>query len=322
MDIPSTELPKPPVPYLKGWRFTVQSYIPPPPTPVTRGCCRNFKAGREERSQLSPIERCLRNPPLSGKIGSDTLQLQVIDQLRVGDGSNAQVFTVQVVTSTPGLALPDQKMVAKVYDPLYFNDEEGYANPFLCTNEHYTHEVAAYKLLTDLQGESIPRFYGSYSLDIPVEDIPVDGLGSRTVRLILVEHIPGITMRDADPKDFSQTARQELMKSIIDFDTLIFHQADIVNRDNSPRNVIMHPDGRLIHIDFANTSFNRGRDPNRSYKTPGFFGQYISPLLRWTDKTLAWDFLDWIDWDWTLWVEAEYAHTADTITPEMRQRMW
>lgn len=32
------------------------------------------------------------------------------------------------------------------------------------------------------------------------------------------------------------------------------------------------------------------------------------------------EFEDWIDWRWLPWIEAEYGHTTDTITPEMWER--
>lgn len=40
--------------------------------------------------------------------------------------------------------------------------------------------------------------------------------------------------------------------------------------------------------------------------------------VRW-DKSMAMKFNDWIDWEWRPWVEEEYAHTAASITPEMRE---
>jgi hypothetical protein len=319
MDPPSTDLPKPPVPYAKGWIFTVRSHIPPPPTPVTKDCCRNFQTGRVERRQLSPFERCLRHPPLPGNIGSCTVDLEILDLLRVRDGCNAQVFTVQVLGArpNPGCFPPNRKVVAKIYDPLYFYDEEGFINPFLCVDKHYTHEVRAYDVLSELQGGLVPRFCGSYSLDIPVE-----GSGMRTVRLILVEYIPGISMQEANPKNFSQRTRQQIMKSVIDFESLVYER-DILLTDLSPRNVIMveKPDSdskrNLVFLDFAGALFGRRRDDPVAIEPKLFLGQYISPLLRW-DKTMAMQFNDWIDWDWQPWIEAEYAHTAATITPEMR----
>ncbi|ODH50726.1 hypothetical protein GX48_03234 [Paracoccidioides brasiliensis] len=145
MDPLSIDLPKPSVPYVEGWVFSIQSHIPPPLTPVTKDCCRNFQAGRVERRQLRPVERCLRHPPLPGNMEPRTVNLKVLDLLRVGDGCNAQVFTVQVleVRPDPRFFQSNKKLVAKIYDPLYFSDEEGFINPFLCVDKHYNHEAHA-----------------------------------------------------------------------------------------------------------------------------------------------------------------------------------
>ncbi|EER37887.1 conserved hypothetical protein [Histoplasma capsulatum H143] len=319
MDPPSTDLPKPPVPYVEGWVFSVQSHIPPPPTPVTKDCCRNFQAGRVERRQLLPVERCLRHPPLPGNMEPRTIDLKVLDLLQVGDACNAQVFTVQIleVRPDPQYFQSNRKLVAKIYDPLYFSDEEGFLNPFHCVDKHYTHEAHAYNVLSKSHGGRVPRFYGSYSLNIPV-----DRSEMRTVRLILMEYIPGISMQQANPEKFSRLARQEIMKSVINFESQLYEQ-DILLTDLHPRNVIMmekssfDPRQDLLFLDFAGALFGRRRDDPVTIESNLFLGRYISPLLRW-NKTMAMQFNDWIDWDWQPWIEAEYAHTAATITPEMQ----
>ncbi|EGE86861.1 hypothetical protein BDDG_09812 [Blastomyces dermatitidis ATCC 18188] len=318
MDPPSTDLPKPPVPYVEGWVFTAESHIPPPPTPVTKDCCCNFQTGRAERRQFHPLERCLRHPPLPGSMGSCIVDLKILDLLRVGDGCNAQVFTVEVlaVRPHPPCFQSDRALVAKIYDPLYFDDEEGFLNPFLCVDKHYTHETHAYDVLSESQGKQVPRFYGSYSLNIAVE-----GSKIRTVRLILLEYIPGISMQQANPQKFSCHSRQEIMKSVINFESRVYEQ-NILLTDLSPRNVIMvekpgfDSKQNLLFLDFAGALFGRRRNDPVAIESNLFLGQYISPLLRW-NKTMAMQFNDWIDWDWEAWIEAEYAYTTTTITPEM-----
>ncbi|KAJ5697403.1 hypothetical protein N7488_011087 [Penicillium malachiteum] len=74
----------------------------------------------------------------------------------------------------------------------------------------------------------------------------------------------------------------------------------------------------LVFIDFGDVLFNR------RFETPylavvdqdEFLGQYITPLYRW-DRPGE-DFQNWVDWDWKPWLEAEFAHTVSTITPEIR----
>ncbi|RAH48922.1 uncharacterized protein BO95DRAFT_450806 [Aspergillus brunneoviolaceus CBS 621.78] len=160
---PSTELPKPASPYTPDWRFQAQSHTPPAPTPVVRECCISSKDERRERAQLSPVERCLKRPPLPCNEGDDTISLEA------GDGHNSQVLTVEV----PAL-------VAKIYDPLYFDDDDGYLDPFRCMDMYYTHEANAYPALHELQGLGIPTYFGSYTVNLPVDEDRSRGpLGSR-----------------------------------------------------------------------------------------------------------------------------------------------
>lgn len=318
---PSTELPKPPAPYVKGWEFTVQSHIAPPPTPVKNGCCRNWESGHEERKQLLPVERCLRDLPLPGILESGTVNLRILDILRAGDGRSAQVFTVEVLETSPDLSHlhSARKLVAKVNDPLYFNDDEDFLNPFRCVDKHYMHEVGAYKALSSLKPAQIPRFYGSYSLNIHVKESKM-----RSVRLILMEYIPGKSMQQVNPNDFSQSARQDIIKAVIDLDSRVYEK-DIMLADLCPRNVMLaerpnfEPKQHVIFIDFADAIFGRRYDDNPEIELELFLGQYISPLLRWRDRSFAWEFESWIDWNWTPWLEREFAHTAATITLKMRE---
>ncbi|PLB33655.1 uncharacterized protein BDW47DRAFT_134967 [Aspergillus candidus] len=318
MDCPSTELAKPPVPYTKGSTFTAQSHIPPAPTPVTRNCCHNSRSGRKERSQLSPVKRCLKNPPLQGTVGLDSADLKILDLLKVGDGRKSQIFTVRVSGSRfdPELFPETRILVAKVYDPLYFDDQEGVINPFLCVDQHYTHEVHVYQdALRRMQGHLLPRFHGSYSLELPVESSQ-----TRTVRLILLEYVPGISMHQADSQDFTQDWRMRIMNWVISFESLAYKMGVLLT-DLRPQNVILlqSPEGTIlgsVFLDFGGTLCRRD-DP--TVRVPDLFlGKYISPLLRW-DEAKAMEFIEWIDCDFQGWIHNAYAHTAILITPEMRE---
>lgn len=162
--------------------------------------------------QLHPIERCLQYPPLPGPYGPLKLVIEVYDTIRIGDRHNAQVVVVEVLTAdfpVKGLS-QGQLVVAKLYDPMYINDDDFYVNPFLVADKGYTHETATYEVLSEYQGAAIPDYYGSYSLDISTGT----PLHMRTVRLILIEFIPGLSMQKIDPGTFTQVTRQRMMKSI------------------------------------------------------------------------------------------------------------
>lgn len=55
-----------------------------------------------------------------------------------------------------------------MFDLLYF-DDGGNANPYLFMDKYYTQETHAYDLLREFQGTCVPRYYGSYSLHLPVK---------------------------------------------------------------------------------------------------------------------------------------------------------
>jgi hypothetical protein len=133
-------------------------------------------------------------------------------------------------------------------------------------------------------------------------------------------------MQDANPNEFSQQARKQLMKSIIDFDSLVYWKQDILLTDLSLRNVMIpnksckadcSTEIPARFLDFGDALFNRRRDDPGLAKINLFMGQYISPILRWSGWSRKGEFKAWIDWDWEAWIKAEYAHTASTITPEM-----
>jgi hypothetical protein len=294
---------------LRVGEFTVREHTSPPATPITAQCCLRSMAEIEEWSSLSPVKKWLRNPPLAGSSDPCTTELNIQDIIRVGDGHHTQVFIVEARSEFSGVQRGMQ-LVAKVYDPLYCDDDP-YMNPFRCVDNHYTHEVHTYHQLSDFQRKSIPKIYASFSLEIPTE-----GPELRTVRLILLEYIPGSSMQQANPKNFSQQTRQQMLKAIVDLESLLY-QRDMLLQAVSPRNVMIvdatfsHENGRnLVFIDFA--------DDMRKYRRESLLGKYISPVLRWRDRGTS-EFRYWVDWEWKPWVETEFAHTLSSITPKMRE---
>jgi hypothetical protein len=90
---------------------------------------------------------------LPGKEGNDTITLEAIDLLKAGDGHNSQVSTARLLDFESTSDLLPQKgtiLVAKIYDPLYLDDEEGHLNQFLCVDKYYTHKANAYIALSEL----------------------------------------------------------------------------------------------------------------------------------------------------------------------------
>ncbi|CAN6663103.1 hypothetical protein TRVA0_034S01552 [Trichomonascus vanleenenianus] len=325
MDIPLTLQSKPPAPYVKDTKFTVHQHVAPPPLPEFYDCCRAPKDRLEERRTLTWIERCLRHPPLAGELVSGTLDFEIVDTLKVGDGHNAQVLIVEARSALNSIQR-GQKLVAKVYDPLYLNDDDGFLDPFHVADEYYGREVHFYHEFSDYQGRLIPKFYGSFSLDLHIPEsflvgIDNQGLKSRQVRLILTELIPGSSMYQINPADISQQARKQMMKLVIDFETLVYKRGVTLN-DLWPRNIIVTPseisrERKLVFVDFASIVFRDTLMPEFP-EMNWYIGTYVSPLLRW-DSEMVENFSSWIDWKWKPWLNAQYAHTKKFITTDMRK---
>ncbi|RAK93549.1 hypothetical protein BO79DRAFT_213166 [Aspergillus costaricaensis CBS 115574] len=86
-------------------------------------------------------------------------------------------------------------MVAKFYDPLYHDHDDG--NPFRAADYDYSHECASYKRLSELGGSVLPRFIGSYTFKTKIGGSP------RQIRLILIERVNGLPMSRLEPNIFS-----------------------------------------------------------------------------------------------------------------------
>jgi serine/threonine protein kinase len=228
---------------------------------------------------MHALDRCLRHPPLGGSDGIITVDLEIVGAVRVGDNQSAQLVSVRVKRSDTCInSLPsDTNIVAKIYDPLYFDHEQDDADPFLCVGRDYSNEAAVYTALAQLQGTVIPKYFGSYTLNWPVNGAS----DTRSVRLILIEQVPGTSMQQLDPRDFSQPVRQRIMKEVIDAETLLYTH-DIIHGDRHPRNILVLTPltaSRIRIIDFGKSKL--GRTPYPGEKQRYLPGVPISPLLRW-----------------------------------------
>ncbi|PGH19007.1 hypothetical protein AJ79_00041 [Helicocarpus griseus UAMH5409] len=163
------------LPYVEGSRFTVRSHNPPPPGSIKK-LHHLTKEAKIERSKILPLKRCILHLPSGGSDGNYMVTFEVVNNIRAGPDHDAQVVAVRVLDSGP--AFPEHLkgvglVVAKLYYPL-FSDHAGDddTDPFLWLARQYEREAASYHRLSDLQGSVIPVFYGSYSLELPVEGSP------------------------------------------------------------------------------------------------------------------------------------------------------
>lgn len=306
---------KPPIPYQPGCIVKAQAYAPPPlPDYHYTWACGQLEKDIAERH---PLQLCLENPPTAGTPGQETLELEITQPVRVKDLSNSQIAQVAILkretrgsqsmlpASTDGISI-----AAKFYDPLYYNYDESQPDPFANCDAAFAHETNAYQHLGQVYGIIVPRFYGSYSVDIP---LPSDPAKTRPVRTILYEHVPGTTLEHTEREDYSTHQRQAIMSEIMDHHSVLW-QLDVGHGDLHPRNVIVlsaneggRANIRLIDLNMAGVG--RRADYNGHVPTTQLEPRSVI-VERWYDKDLRDMMLDFswlVDWDWTEWLQNEYA---------------
>ena len=175
-------------------------------------------------------------------------------------------------------------MVAKIYDPLYYPALDDYtgerADVVELADRDYSREAAVYDELEDLWGTMVPQYHGSWTFNLPTNT----ALGIRPVRLILIELIDGVCMRDLNPKKLTEKQRSNIMVKVIEAETIITYRGGVRHRDLAPRNVICSgrnfdsPELRVAIIDFNISIIFRivGGGPPREGDLPP------SPISRWT----------------------------------------
>lgn len=198
---------------------------------------------------MDPFHRCLLHPPSRGKIEPGAVEFKIVDRVQAGDPNNSQVVAIRILNSTIDLPT-DMDILAKIYDPLYFNHIQDDVDIFRYNDLCYRVENTTYKHLTGLQGSIVPKYYGSFTISVPV-----DGDNPRDVRLILQEIVRGASMENLDPSSFNQAERQEMMKAIVDSERAVYAHK-VINGDMHPRNILFPPDPldrgcRAVIVDFG-----------------------------------------------------------------------
>ncbi|MCJ1366674.1 hypothetical protein MMC16_005804 [Acarospora aff. strigata] len=293
------------IPYSQGAKFTIYRHVPPEPTPLDSRYCKRRDV---EELRMTFIERCLIHPPLPGTtLWAESSSITITDDIIPGSGPGARLLGVNGVNGN---------VVAKIYDPLYYQTptpSDSYhvdPTPFLNADHQYAHEAAAYaKVSSRLGGTIIPEYHGSYTCELPV--VSVSGATTRSVRLILIERIPGTCMRDLQPRRMRipQHQRANVMAKIVDAESLLF-SCKVGHGDLNPRNIIVcggdlgDTDLRVVLIDLGSS---------RVYVDDSFIdpsGLPLSPLLRWDARGYShqnFEALGWIDWDWQTWLEQRWS---------------
>lgn len=192
---------RPRLPYLPGLSVRISRHAPPSGDEQS--------GSQQERPQLEEAylrtvthsEAVVANPPVDGvEDPSSQAELVITSTIAIGSARGAQIVAC-TVTPLDGGDSEAFEAAAKIYDPLYYNFEHsiGYY-PRDCVgaaDQDYMVETYAYEVLeqTGHAGSSAPRYYGSWTFTLPI--VCGGSPTSRPVRLILMERLEGVTIRES-----------------------------------------------------------------------------------------------------------------------------
>lgn len=342
---------KPTIPYQIGSKLHAVAYEPPKGNPHdwSRAAVGQLK---DDLQNLPPLQACLKHPPAKGTPGTSSVQLRIIDHVRVGDLKNSQVLKAMVCgrdvrggapaapTSPPTSAI----VAAKIYDPLYADFDDCQPDPFYNSDAAFALETEAYRdYLQPLTGKTVPHYFGSYSIDVPIsEDSPRDAPGpstgdhqspatatghgsrcrTRPVRAILYEYVPGIALREGmEDRLYNQTQRKEIMRALVTAESLLRQLDVLIEQDFAPRNVLVKSaeegkpaDIRIIDFGAAICGERRDEEGHAPTTEPEPMSQIIERWRNLDDdqfdipSNIRYEFEELVDWDWDDWLRKDYAY--------------
>ncbi|KAJ3566405.1 hypothetical protein NP233_g7029 [Leucocoprinus birnbaumii] len=154
------------------------------------------------------------------------------------DSSTHRVPHVWASRVHAGATIYPSHLVAKIYDPVFFDDDETrYDDPFHLRDLCISCEVESYRRLEPLYGTQVPQFYGYFAAMVPDQD-------SRTVFVLLLEEVPGRDIRTIVPPDDAKKVCPKHKEAIIDAALRLFFDVracGVSQVDMTTRNIILRP---------------------------------------------------------------------------------
>jgi hypothetical protein len=156
--------------------------------------------------------------------------------VRVQSSSLDAGVTTTTMTTTHTTDPP--QLMAKIYDPVLFEDDETqWDDPFVLHDLAVSCEVEAYQRLGPLQGTKVPRFYGYFAAAVPAQQ-------GRTVYIILLEEVPGRDLRAIVLPDVTENVCAIIDAALrLALDILA---CGVNQQDLQPRNVILRPQQHVL----------------------------------------------------------------------------
>lgn len=319
---------RPEFPYLAGLDLRIRHHTPPPPFGITG----YYKGPERQQSPPQPIreatqsEWCLQHPPADTPAHPDATvhSLRVIDQVACKDGRGAQVVRCCLDQDEARV------YVAKIFDPLYYSyADQGFGSAVDVTwlaDQQYSREAAAYE---DLQAAGVdgllaPKYYGSWTFDMPLLGSPV---AMRAVRMVLMEWLQGVSMYSLIESNqvtrIPPQQRLNILAAAMEVECKVFFHG-VRHGDFAPRNIMLVGSNmdtqvpRVFLVDFNNAACI-GR-PNCKWKKPDTTLP-VNPRYRYW-ATCPNQFLPWVPQPhrsrrsvFKGWLKTQWEHSKDFAVP-------
>ncbi|KAL2144116.1 hypothetical protein VTI28DRAFT_9570 [Corynascus sepedonium] len=238
---PPADPDKPPCPYRRGFIVDIKNHVPPAPfggQDYGRGP--RATVSEHDLRSLKQTELVMANPPLET---ADPLirrvhTLSVTREIAVVDGRDAQLALCTIKPKDPAGHAAFQADFPSVPCAIArFADQD------------YSCEAAAYEHLQAVgqAGSFAPKYFGSWTFTLGLRIGKTTPPQSRQVRLILIEYVPGKSIRElcAGPAPaaatFDEAYRLEVLARILDADANLRFKG-LYQKDLAARNVILHAD--------------------------------------------------------------------------------
>ncbi|KAF1917638.1 hypothetical protein BDU57DRAFT_513992 [Ampelomyces quisqualis] len=223
---------RPRLPYTKGFKFTVTRHEPP--EPYGHGYDTKPPQRHSNWKSMSLVECCLSEPTINGQSSvGHTQTLTITGIIRTGYDRGAQLVEV------------NNTMVAKIYDPLYYNEfnDFGHRENVVDNAEgDYSREAIAYETLQQSSAARsvTPAYFGTWITEIEtvVGKPSVSRKQIREVPLILIERLYGECMSWISPRLLRKRVRSLILKKVLCAEAVIY-QAGVNHCDLSPRNIMV-----------------------------------------------------------------------------------
>ncbi|RYP20370.1 hypothetical protein DL765_002828 [Monosporascus sp. GIB2] len=251
-----------PTPYREGVELRIRKHVPPEPFGGGYGPCPRCKVGVSQNAMsVDRVAFALDNPPLeteppAGKEHSFSITgLKTLRRFHV-DGGGAHVVT--------GYFDRDKDVVclAKIYDGVYYpleNEDSGW-DCMTLADADYAIEACAYETMQPVEGvgaKLVPEYHGTWTFAVATNQPG----RRRWVRMLLLQLVRGETVlakihkatkNDAiqHPLLPDQETRLRILKDTLEAETSILWNAEVLQGDLSPRNVMVQPDGSVVIVDF------------------------------------------------------------------------